>query len=318
MYGAATLHWNRITFWHNSFSLGRTLIVDQERAHKRHSCRTPANIQAVRTLLDTDCRMTVQAIARSTNLPKTGVHHILHKDLKLMKKAARFVPKLLTPHHLRDRYETSMMILTTLRTDPDFLKYVVTMDESWVYTYDPEMKIQSSEWLASNNPRPVKELHGRTIGKSMLVTFFDWKGLIHHEFVRNRTIDCPLFIQILSRLREAMKTKRPRIRMLLHMDNASPHIARDTRLYLLLTGQHTLSHPAYSPDLAPNNFWYYPRLKKHLKGQRFPSLDALEEAVEDQIVQILSHEYEQCILKSWPHCFARCMDKDGDYFEGLG
>jgi len=30
-------------------------------------------------------------------------------------------------------------------------------------------------------------------------------------------------------------------------------------------------HPPYSPDLAPSDFWLFPKLKETLKGQHFSS-----------------------------------------------
>jgi len=38
-----------------------------------------------------------------------------------------------------------------------------------------------------------------------------------------------------------------------------------------------VSHPPYSPDLAPSDFWLFPKLKETLKGQYFSS-DAKAEA----------------------------------------
>jgi hypothetical protein len=38
-------------------------------------------------------------------------------------------------------------------------------------------------------------------------------------------------------------------------------------------------HPPYSPDLAPSNFWLFPKLKETLKGQQFSSDAQLEAAV---------------------------------------
>ncbi len=102
------------------------------------------------------------------------------------------------------------------------------------------------------------------------------------------------------------------------MDNASPHTSRDTRLHLLFSGVHVLEHPPYSPDLAPSDFWLYPRLKKGLKGRWFPSLDDLETAVDTEIGGISSAEYTECFTHKWPMRWARCVFRDGDYFEGLG
>ncbi len=44
-----------------------------------------------------------------------------------------------------------------------------------------------------------------------------------------------------------------------------------------------LPHPAYSPDLAPSDFWLFHRLKRNLRGVSFPSLEHLKEAVSDKI-----------------------------------
>jgi len=38
-------------------------------------------------------------------------------------------------------------------------------------------------------------------------------------------------------------------------------------------------HPRYSPDLAPSDFWLFPKLKETLKGQHFSSDAEVEAAV---------------------------------------
>ncbi len=179
------------------------------------------------------------------------------------------------------------------------------------------MKQQSCEWLAPGEPCPSKPHRAMSTKKCMLVSFFDWKGLVYHEFLRNTTITSQVFVGILGRMKEALRACRGRTQYLLHMDNASPHTARPTRLHLLFTGQRTLTHPACSPDLAPSDFWFFGRLKRGLKGRRFPSLDALEAAVDHEISLIPSQDYEDCILKTWPKRLAQCLYRDGDYFEGL-
>jgi histone-lysine N-methyltransferase SETMAR len=34
-----------------------------------------------------------------------------------------------------------------------------------------------------------------------------------------------------------------------------------------------LKHPAYSPDLAPSDYYLFLNLKKHLKGRKFSSTE---------------------------------------------
>jgi hypothetical protein len=43
--------------------------------------------------------------------------------------------------------------------DPKFLKTVITGDETWVYGYDPETKVQL-QWKHSSSPRPQKSTMG--------------------------------------------------------------------------------------------------------------------------------------------------------------
>ncbi len=98
----------------------------------------------------------------------------------------------------------------------------------------------------------------------MLVAFFDDQGCIHHEFVA-RTINRFVYTRILGRLKEKVRCSRPgmwapgfgrRHCLLLHHDNASSHTAFHTRANLRESGIHTLPQPAYSPDLAPADYFF--------------------------------------------------------------
>ncbi len=318
VFGGDTIGRSWINFWYKQFKEGRTELVDLHRRPRERSGRSQQNIQTVQNLINNDKRMTVQAIQNASGIPSTTVHRILKKDLHLKLKCARFIPRNLTPRHLRLRLETAQKMLRLLQAEPNYLERVITSDETWVHQYDPETRRQSSEWLAPGENRPVKARHGQSNRKCMLVTFFDFKGMVHFEFVRNRTVNAQIFCQILGRLKVALQTKRPRNRRpILHMDNASSHTARPTRTQLLFTGIKTLTHLPCSPDIAPSDFWLYPRLKNGLRGKDFPTLDALEAAVGREIGLIASQEYTDCIMKTWPKRWARCVYRDGNYFEGL-
>ena len=46
----------------------------------------------------------------------------------------------------------------------------------------------------------------------MLVVFFDWKGIFHHEFVlRGQMVNKQLYQKVLARLRDAVRRKRPEL-----------------------------------------------------------------------------------------------------------
>ncbi len=52
-------------------------------------------------------------------------------------------------------------------------------------------------------------------------------------------------------------------------DNARPHIAKSMRDQLLKLGWVTVSHPPYSPDLAPMDYHLYRSLSNHLFEKNF-------------------------------------------------
>ncbi|GFW32557.1 uncharacterized protein TNCV_677141 [Trichonephila clavipes] len=52
--------------------------------------------------------------------------------------------------------------------------------------------------------------------------------------------------------------------------------------------------PPYSPDLSPCDFFLFPKLKNHLKGHHFGTLENIRTAVTDQLKAIPISEFHQC------------------------
>ncbi|GFW93005.1 histone-lysine N-methyltransferase SETMAR [Trichonephila clavipes] len=63
---------------------------------------------------------------------------------------------------------------------------------------------------------------------------------------------------------EKMLTKGVRF----HHDNARPHTANRTTALVERFGWEMVSHPPYSPDLAPSDFHLFPELKKTLRQMK--------------------------------------------------
>ncbi len=319
VYGDSALSAVQIRHWFKEFQNGRDTVVDKARRSKEKTGRNQENIQKVRAALDQDNRMSLAALSVQCSIPWSTCQKIVKMDLKLTRKAAKFVPHLLTEPQVKERVRISANMLNKLQSEPHFLENIATTDETWVYCYDPELKTQSTAWLAKGEPCPVKVAQPRAIGKLLLISFFDCRGIIHWEYQRG-TLNSTQFINILSNLRHAISCKRG-LKYLqtfsLHMDNASPHTSQPTRTFLMLSKTRVIEHPAYSPDLAPSDFWFFARLKKPLRGQWFNSLADLQAAVDKEIGDIASFEFEQCIKRDWPKRWARCVDKEGLYFEGL-
>ena len=69
----------------------------------------------------------------------------LTDDLHMKRVREKFVPHLLTDDQREQRQKIAGDLLERSYEDMQFLKNIVTGDESWVYGYDPETKQQSSQ-----------------------------------------------------------------------------------------------------------------------------------------------------------------------------
>src|SRR5258705_9720168 len=79
----------------------------------------------------------------------------------------------------------------------------------------------------------------------------------------------------------AIAQSRPHLAngFILHQDNAPPHRALLVKDVLKDHNIEVLPHPPYSPDLAPSDFWLFPKMKDELRGRHFPSRAALGSAI---------------------------------------
>jgi len=190
--------------------------------------------------------------------------------------AAKFVPRLLTPEQKELRVAVCQELHQRALDDPSFMLRVITGDKSWVYRYDPETKQQSSQWKSPGSPRPKKARQSRSMTKSMLIVLFDIRRIVHHEFApQGQTVNAGFYCSVLRNLREDIRQKRPELwragNWLLHDDNAPSHRALIMREFLAHNSIIALPQPPYSPDLAPYDFFLFPKMKLQLKGRRFDS-----------------------------------------------
>jgi hypothetical protein len=50
----------------------------------------------------------------------------------------------------------------------------------------------------------------------------------------------------------------------------------------------------YSSDLSPCDFFLFPRLKSHLKGRHFRTLDNIQKSVTDELKGISAEAFQHC------------------------
>ena len=73
------------------------------------------------------------------------------------------------------------------------------------------------------------------------------------------------------------------------------------------------SSAPYSPDLSPYDFFFFPRLKNHLKGRHFGTLDNIQKIVTDELKGIPAEAFQHC-YEQRKQRLRRCVAAQGNYF----
>jgi len=124
--------------------------------------------------------------------------------------------------------------------------------------------------------------------------------------------------KILKRLREKVRRKRPELSAnswILHHGNAPAHMALSVREFLATKQITVLEHPAYSQDLAPSDFFLFPKIKEILKGRNFDDTDDISSSTMDTLKAIPQNQFQNC-SEGWTRHWHRCIHSQEEYTEG--
>jgi hypothetical protein len=58
-------------------------------------------------------------------------------------------------------------------------------------------------------------------------------------------------------------------------------------------------------------------MKLKLKGRRFDSIEEIQTESQDVMKTLTRNDFQQC-FRSWKSLWNRCINAEGDYFEGDG
>jgi histone-lysine N-methyltransferase SETMAR len=100
---------------------------------------------------------------------------------------------------------------------------------------------------------------------------------------------------------------------IIYFDRASPHNSRRSRECLRSYWATRLQHPAYSPDLAPNDFFLFGRLTEKLIGFDCRSREDLKSAI-PSIFNEIGKETLVAVFLSWIERLKWVIRKEGWYY----
>jgi hypothetical protein len=102
---------------------------------------------------------------------------------------------------------------------------------------------------------------------------------------------------------------------ILHQGNAPAHNALSVKQFLANHIITVLEHPPYLPDLAPCNFYLFPKIKSVLEGTHFLSADDAKVKTIEILNSLSENDLQNC-FEHWQHCMLLCVNSQGNYFEG--
>jgi histone-lysine N-methyltransferase SETMAR len=317
--GDSSPSFSTIKKWAAKFKHGCTSLEDDQSEGRPKSATTPEIIEQVHDIVLDDRRMKVREIAETTSISKECVGYILHKELNMKKLCARWMPRLLTADQKRTRMKISEQCLKRFNKNrTDFVHQFINMDETWIHHYTPESKQQSKQWTEAGCSVPKKTRSVPSAGKVMASVFWDAEGILFIDYLEKcKTITGEYYSNLLTRLDEKIHEKRPGLqkkKIIFHQDNAPVH--KSVLAMEKLTDLHyeLLKHPPYSADLAPSDFYLFPKLKLFHDGQRFSLNQEVITAVEEYFADLKKNHYRDRIMEL-EHRWNKCISLKRDYVE---
>ena len=209
----------------------------------------------------------------------------------MWKISAKFVATVLREDQEERRWHDSREMVERINLDPAVLDALVASDESWIYCYDPETEFPVEAcWLSQTQEGQSEQIHLQTFDDP----FFDSTGMIYMYWVPTwQTVNKAYYVEVLREFSKRFRRKKQAlfksVQWHFHQDNATVHNSILVRDYLTKMGIKTVPQPPYSQDLAPCDFWLFPKLKENLRGCRYETIEEMKEAV-TKVIDTLTQE----------------------------
>jgi len=144
--------------WFKRFKEGRMSDREDPRPGRPSTSTDDDHVERVRAVIRGN-RLIVREVADEVDISIGSCHQILTEKLQIRRVSAKFVLHLLTDDQIENRVEIMQELLTNANGNENFLKKIITRDETWVYGCNVETKMQLSQSMGKGYPRPKKK-HG--------------------------------------------------------------------------------------------------------------------------------------------------------------
>ena len=147
---------------------------DDERCGRSKEVRTPELIDQIKNFVDKDHRGSIDTISALFDVSVGTVHTIIHKELKMRKICAKFVPRVLREDQKERCCHDSWEMVELINSDPAVLDALGHSFHCW----SPETK-----WKHAGSPRLKRARQSKSIHKLLMIPIFDSTGIIYMHWV---------------------------------------------------------------------------------------------------------------------------------------
>ena len=167
--GIRALPYRTVARWATAFQRGRVANADMRRTGRPRNVRTDVALAVIAQCLEDGRQWSRQEFQAHTGIDQATEHKTLREDLHMRKIATKSVPHALTEQQKWCPYETCRIHLERYQNGENLLNNIITIDETWVRAYEPELKRQSAEWRHEKSPRRQKFRQNSSPVKLMVI-----------------------------------------------------------------------------------------------------------------------------------------------------
>lgn len=184
--------------WAARFKDGLSSTSDYPRSGRPPTAVNDDNTSQIEQLLESDRRWTCEELSQELSICPQSVLTILTQKLGMRKICARWVPHALSSEQKENRVRIAQQLrLRWRREGESFLNRIITLDETWVRAYEPELKSQTAEWHHKDSPkksRPRKVRQNPSRVKLMVIVAYDSKGVVLvHAIPEEKTVNADYY-----------------------------------------------------------------------------------------------------------------------------
>ena len=290
----------------------------EDKPHSGRLCtsKMDKNFSKARALVRSDWRLTVRMIGSELNLNHRTVHDILTEELSRQKIFAKLVPKNLTNKQKENRRNVCLDLLERIKNDKSFFKHhnrwQIVDFQVWSRNQTSKFRVAHEQLTMpkeSRNEQIENEIHA--------ILFFNSQGVVHKDLVpQGQTVNQQYYCEVLEWLRKRVHSFQPEFVhfWMLHHDNTPCHTTISVNEFFTKRGFLVVPQSPYSPDLSQCDFFLFPKLKFHLQGCHFGTVDNIQKVVTDQLRALPHEDFQYC--REWEQYLWQCVASQGKYFEG--